>query len=105
VTFHCSLRIFFTKIGVLHLKVPDFHQFMTKLVETWRYQLVGRGFDYKLSQGGFALINSFRLHQNLGVLSASNSNEYQKYLLFCTGGHCVGLSSLLPSCPDCLEIL
>lgn len=34
--------------------------------------------------------------------SASNKNEYQGHLL---GGRCVGLTTLPPSCADCLEIL
>jgi len=34
--------------------------------------------------------------------SASNKNEYQGHLL---GGRCVGLTTLPPSCADCLVIL
>jgi len=40
-----------------------------------------------------------------GVDSASNRNEYQEY--FRGGGksgQCVGLTTLPPSCADCLEI-
>ena len=40
----------------------------------------------------------------VGVDSASNRNEYQKYLLRGKGGRCVGLTTLAPSCADCLEI-
>jgi len=36
--------------------------------------------------------------------SASNRNEYQEYFLRDKGGRCVGLTSLPPSCADCLEI-
>jgi hypothetical protein len=39
-----------------------------------------------------------------GVDSASNRNEYQEYFLWGKGGRCVGLTTLLPSCADCLEI-
>jgi len=39
-----------------------------------------------------------------GVYSASNSNEYQEYLLGGKGGRSVGLTTLPPSCADCLEI-
>jgi len=35
--------------------------------------------------------------------SASNRSEYQEYFLGDKGGRCVGLSNLLPYCPDCLE--
>ena len=36
--------------------------------------------------------------------SASNKNEYQEYFLASKGGRCVGLTTLPPSCTDCLEI-
>jgi hypothetical protein len=35
----------------------------------------------------------------------SQTEEYQEYLLVGKGGRCVGLTSLPPSCADCLEIL
>jgi hypothetical protein len=37
-----------------------------------------------------------------GVDSASNKNEYQEYFLGGKGGRCVGLTTLPPSCADCL---
>jgi len=40
----------------------------------------------------------------LGVDSASNRNEYREYFLWGKGGRCVGLTTLPPSCADCLEI-
>ena len=46
----------------------------------------------------------FRPHCGPGVDSASNRNEYQGYLLGGKGGRCVGLTTLPPSCADCLEI-
>jgi hypothetical protein len=39
-----------------------------------------------------------------GVDSTSNRNEYQKYFLVGKGGRCVGLTTLPPSCADCLVI-
>ena len=39
-----------------------------------------------------------------GVDSASKRNEYQEYFLEGKGGRCVGLTTLPPSCADCLEI-
>ena len=39
-----------------------------------------------------------------GVYSASNRNEYQEYFLGGKGGWCVRLTTLPPSCADCLEI-
>jgi hypothetical protein len=47
----------------------------------------------------------FRPHYGSGVDSASNSKECQEYFLEGgKGGRCVGLTILLPSCADCLEI-
>jgi len=40
----------------------------------------------------------------LGVDSVSKGNKYQEYFLGGKGGRCVGLTTLLPSCADCLEI-
>jgi len=39
-----------------------------------------------------------------GVDSASNRNGYQEYFPAGKGGRCVGLTTLPPSCADCLEI-
>jgi len=39
-----------------------------------------------------------------GVGSASNRNEYQEYFLGGKGGRCVGLTTLPPSCADCIAI-
>jgi len=39
------------------------------------------------------------------VDSASNTTEYQEYLLSGKGGQCVRLTTLPPSCAKCLEIL
>jgi len=50
------------------------------------------------------LTSSFRPHYGPGVDSASNRNEYQEYFLWGKGGRCVGLTTLPPSCADCLEI-
>jgi len=35
---------------------------------------------------------------------APNRNEYQEYFLRGKDGRCVGLTTLPPSCADCLEI-
>jgi hypothetical protein len=40
-----------------------------------------------------------------GVDSASNINEYQGYLLGGKGGQFIEMTTLLPSCADCFEIL
>jgi len=55
----------------------------------------------------------FQWYTSLAVLRAlyvdldiilSNRNEYQEFLLGGKGGRCVGLTTLPPSCADCLEI-
>jgi len=45
-------------------------------------------------------------HYGPGVDSASNINEYQEYFLGGgdKGGRCIRLTTLPPSCADCLEI-
>ena len=48
---------------------------------------------------------TFLLNKNgPGFDSAFNRNEYQEYLLGVKGGRCVGLTTLPPSCADCLKI-
>jgi hypothetical protein len=47
---------------------------------------------------------SFRPHYGPGVDPASNRNEYQEYALWSKGVRCVGLTTIPPSCVECLEI-
>jgi hypothetical protein len=54
--------------------------------------------------GNIHWYNNFGPTVALGVDSVSNRNEYQKYLLGCTGGRCKGLTSLPYFCADFLEI-
>ena len=72
------------------------------MVEAMRYKPEGRGFDSRLCHWNFSL-TSFRPHCGPRVDSASNRNEYQEYFLGCIGGRCVRLTTLPPSCADCLE--
>jgi hypothetical protein len=53
---------------------------------------------------GNSLTQSFRPHYGHGVDSASNRNEHQEYFLGGQGGRCIGLTTLLLSCADCLEM-
>ena len=52
----------------------------------------------------FSYDSLFRPYSGPGVDSASNRNEYQEYFLVDKGGRCVGLTTLPPSCAECLEI-
>jgi hypothetical protein len=49
-------------------------------------------------------ISKYAWHFGPGVASASNRNETQEYFLGGKGGRCVGLTTLPPSCADCLKI-
>jgi hypothetical protein len=75
------------------------------LVEALGYKLECRGFDSRWCHWNFSLTYSFRSHYGPGVDSASNRNEYQEYFPRSKGGRCIGLSTLPPSCADCLEIV
>jgi len=74
------------------------------LFEALRYKAEGRGFDTRWCLWSFSLTKSFQPHYGPGVDSASNINEYQEYFLGGKGGRCVKLTTLPPSCADCLEI-
>ena len=65
---------------------------VTQLVEALRFKSEGRGFDSRWCPFG------------PGVDSASNRNEYQEYFLEGRSGRCVGLTTLPPTCADCLDI-
>jgi len=57
------------------------------------------------SRGRFPMVSSFQPHYGPGVDSASNRNEYQEYFLGGKVGRCLGLTTLPPSCADCLQNL
>ena len=69
-----------------------------------RYKSEGSGFDYRWCRWNFSSTKSFWLHYGPGVDSASNRNYHHKYFLGGKGGQCIGLTTLPPSCADCLEI-
>jgi len=60
---------------------------VAQLVEALRYKPEGRGFD-----------------SLIGVDSASYRKEYHEYFLWGKGSRCLWLTTLPPSCADCLEI-
>ena len=47
---------------------------------------------------------TLRPHYSPGVDWASNRNEYQEYFVRGKGDRCIGLTTLPPSCANCLEI-
>jgi hypothetical protein len=73
---------------------------VAQLVEALLYKPDGRGFDSRWCHWNFSLAYSLRPRYGPGVDSASNRNEYQGG----REGRCVGLTTLPPSCADCLEI-
>jgi hypothetical protein len=54
---------------------------VVQLVEALRYKPEDCGFDSRWYHWNFSLTQSFRLHYDPGVDSASNRNEYQEYFL------------------------
>ena len=54
--------------------------------------------------GIFHWHNSSPPHYGPGIDSTSNRNEYHEYFLGGKGCRCVRLTTLPPSCADCLEI-
>ena len=77
---------------------------VAQLVEALRHKPEGCGFNPRWCNWNFSLTLSFQPHYGPGVGSTSNRNEYQEYFLGGKGGRCVGLTTLPPSCVDCLEI-
>ena len=77
---------------------------MAQFVEALRYKPEGRRFDSRWCHWNFSLTYSFRSHYGPGVDSASNRNLYQEYFLGRKSGRWVGLTTLPPSCADCLDI-
>jgi len=75
---------------------------VAQLVEKLRYKTEGGRFDFRCGHW-----------INLTLLAAlwawvrlnSSRNKYQEYLPGRKGCRCVGLTTLLPSCANCLEIL
>ena len=72
--------------------------------EALRYKSEGHGFNPRWCHWNFSLTYSFRPHCGPGVDSASNRNEYQEYFLGGKDGRCIGLTTLPPSCADCIGI-
>ena len=96
---HLGYLATFLHRGSINLNVACALQF----VEALRYEPEGSGFDSRWCHWNSSL-TSFWPHYVPGVDSASNRNEYQEYFLGGKVGRCVGLTTLPPSCADCLEI-
>jgi len=78
------------------------------LFEALRYSPGGRGFDFPLIHWDLSLTLSFLRHYGPGVESACSGNEHPWYLRARrrgVSGRCERLTTLLPSCVHCLEIL
>ena len=72
-------------------KVPVIR--VVQLVEALCYKPAGRGFDSR-----------FRPHCGPGVGSVCKRNKHQEYLLGRRGGRWLELTTLSPSCADCVKI-
>ena len=75
---------------------------MIQLVKALRYESEGHGFDSEWCHWNSSLTKSFLPHYGPVVDSASNRNEYLEYFLGGKGSRCLGLTSLPPSCANCL---
>jgi hypothetical protein len=71
---------------------------VAQVVEALRCKPEGRGFDSRCSHW----FNPS--DRRMGRLSLKQKGD-QGCLLGCKGGRCLGLTTLQPSCADCLEIL
>jgi hypothetical protein len=73
------------------------------VVEALRYKQEGHGFDFRWCHWIFYLHNPSGRTMALGstqpLTEMSNRN-----ISWGKGGRCLGLTSLLPSCADCLKI-
>jgi len=76
---------------------------VAQLVETLHHKPEGRGFDSRWCHWIFFFIDIFQPHYGPGVESAQNRNEYRN-ISWGKGGRSLGLTTLPPSCADCLEI-
>jgi len=76
---------------------------VTQVVEALRHEPEGSDLDSRWCHWNFSL-TSFRPYYVRRVDSASNWIEYKVYFLGGKGGQCVGLTTLPPTCADCLEI-
>ena len=94
----------FSSFNIINLLILAMGHAVAQLVEVLRYKPEGRGFDSRWCHWTFSLTQSFRPHCGPEVDSASNRNEYQVYFLGAKGGRCAGLTTLLPSCAECVEI-
>jgi hypothetical protein len=75
---------------------------VAQLFEALSYKHEGHRFDSRCHWN--FLLTSFWLHYGPGVDSASDRKEYQEYFLGGKFSHCIGLTTLPPSCADSLEV-
>ena len=68
------------------------------MVQALPYKPAGHRFDSQWCNWNFSVTYYFRSHYDPGVDSASSRNEYQVYFLGGSGGRCVKLTTLPPSC-------
>ena len=77
---------------------------VAQLVEALRYEPEGRRFDSRWYHWNFSLTHSFRCTMALGLTHPLTEMSTRNISWGGKGGRCVGLTTLPPSCVDCLEI-
>jgi len=75
-----------------------------QLVEVLHYKPEGRRFDSLWCCWDFPLTIPLAPTRDLGSTQPLTEMRTQEYFLGGTGGRCVWLTTLPPSCADCLEI-
>jgi hypothetical protein len=76
---------------------------VAQLVEALCYKLEGHGFNSQWGQWDFSWTLYFWPRYGPGLTQPFNRNDYQRSYLEGKVGQCVGLTTLSPSCVDCLE--
>ena len=84
-----------------YLFLPGYE--VAHLGEALHYKPGVHRFDIHWGHWAFSMTYSLRPHYESGVDSPYCRKDYQDYILGVKGG--VGLTTLPPSCADCLEIL
>jgi hypothetical protein len=75
-----------------------------QIIEALWYKPEGHGFDSRWYHLDFSLASYFQQKYDPEVDSARNRNENQDYILGGKGGRYVRLTTLLPSCTNCIKI-
>jgi hypothetical protein len=100
----CRSYDLFVPVSIEIMNIQFHEDFCLELIEALCYKPEGRRFNFQWCHWNFSLSWSFWPHYGSGVNSAFNRNVYEEYFLGGKGSRCMWLTTLPPSCADCLEI-